>query len=251
MSDVLVIGDTQQAHPQRAFLAALEEQYPSHAYWFLGDALDSYTSKPLEQVATLTRILELIEAGRAKCVWSNHDAGYAFPHLNGWCSGWNTTTAALVCAGPLAERMRKAFVPYIAECGVLVTHAGVSQSLLKYLTLDFSTGLLDEWFAERGSPFWWVGRARGGRNAIGGPLWCDWDDEFSPVPGLVQIVGHTHRRDGEIHCVGEDETAPEAYNVDCLGHRGSGEAEHVLSIAADGTIDRTDVIVTANGRGDD
>lgn len=229
---VILVGDLQQARPQRGFLEALEAQYPDHDYWFLGDCLDSWHSTPIEQVQTLKRVLELCEAGQARCVWSNHDAGYAFPHLNGWCSGWNTATAAMVCTSPLTERMRKAFEPYIAvqtELGsLLVTHAGVSATWLRSLRIrpqDFTLATLDELFQSRA--YFSIGTARGGRGS-GGPLWSDWHEEFQVFDPWFQVVGHTHLKTGEFQWRGA--SGGGAVNIDTLGHKGKGEAETLLSI---------------------
>jgi hypothetical protein len=53
-----------------------------------------------------------------------------------------------------------------------------------------------------------AGRSRGGSAVYGGVDWLDWD-EFKPVPGLNQIVGHTpggdirtkHLADSENYCL--------------------------------------------------
>lgn len=37
----------------------------------------------------------------------------------------------------------------------------------------------------------WCGKARGGKQAVGSPIWLDFHEEFQPIDGINQIVGHT------------------------------------------------------------
>jgi len=62
--------------------------------------------------------------------------------------------------------------------------------------LEFSANEALDWAAQRRvNPWFGAVASRGGPQAVGGPLWLDWDDEFAPVTGVNQIVGHTeHRR---------------------------------------------------------
>ncbi|MEM9326925.1 MAG: metallophosphoesterase [Bacteroidota bacterium] len=61
-----------------------------------------------------------------------------------------------------------------------------------------------------------IGLARGGRDAFGGPLWCDFDLELTvdPCPGIDQVVGHTQRKFlGRV-----DQSGNTLYNVNYLAY---------------------------------
>ena len=57
-----------------------------------------------------------------------------------------------------------------------------------------------------------IGTARGGTLKKGGLLWQDWFEEFEPIEGLNQIVGHTHSE--RIHYKNTDNSIN--VNVDCF-----------------------------------
>ena len=234
---VLFIGDVQQVEHPVLLIERLDKGFPDHHLVFLGDFLDSWYSTPLYQVKSLRYALDLVEGGRAEMVWSNHDAGYAFTNLNGWCSGFNAVTHSMVGLGPLAERMRKLIVPYvlIGEHATLVTHAGITDPLADILDVDITPELLLDWWAHVGaSPYYWIGKSRGGRDRVGGPLWCDWQSEFIPLGGITQIVGHSHWSKIE-HAY---KSGGEAYNVDCLTRKGE---QIVLELSVKGQFNEVKV----------
>jgi len=152
--------------------------------------------------------------------------------------------------------MRALFEPYIWEGNILVMYAGISAKLLRGLEIAepnavrhagqavLSKSMLNGWFADMSedSPYWWIGRARGGRDPIGGPLWCDWDAEFTPIPGLLQIVGHTHNKHGLIVWKNDD-----AVCVDTLGHDIGKRGETLLELRDTRYVDVTTVEVKTHG----
>ncbi len=56
-----------------------------------------------------------------------------------------------------------------------------------------------EWRGDRAGGFlreespWisWCGKARGGKQVVGSPIWLDFWEEFQPIDGINQVVGHT------------------------------------------------------------
>ena len=54
-----------------------------------------------------------------------------------------------------------------------------------------ANGLISKLAADCYEPLLACGAGRGGRELVGGITWLDWWCEFTPVPGLNQIVGHT------------------------------------------------------------
>ena len=185
----LVVGDL---HGQIEIAkAAIKKDMP---VIFMGDYLDSYVRSVTDQVSTLRYVLDAVEAGQARALIGNHEHSYITKGMR--CSGWDGATELHVThldLSPLED--------YIWAEGFLLSHAGVSNRLLKYMDIS-----LEDYLAEEN--FYQIGRYRGGRDPVGGLFWCDWNQEFEEVPGIPQIVGHT--RGHEIRQKGN------SYCVDCL-----------------------------------
>ncbi len=156
---------------------------------FVGDFVDSYRTTVADQILCIERVLQSIAAGHAEAVFGNHEMSYLNPLFR--CSGWNSATEERFNSG-LGDRIRAAFKPFIWENDVLVTHAGITKGLWEdyNLSKENLAQTLTEWYHHIDSPYYQVGRARGGWKKYGGPLWCDWS-EFKPVEGLTQVVGHS------------------------------------------------------------
>lgn len=77
-----------------------------------------------------------------------------------------------------------------------------------------------------------TGTPRGGSDPVGGPLWLDWSREFSDIPGLPQIVGHSRgpspRQMGASTCLDCAQTLCALLDSTGVGPRGV----QVLSIPA-------------------
>lgn len=158
---------------------------------FLGDFLDDYVTTPWEQVACVRRVCGLVETGQARFVLGNHEYSYLNPGMR--CSGYKANTDDLV----LCEKGRLMSLAdsFLRIDDVLITHAGVHNAIWqKYgLALDHLEWRFREAMAgdTRDSWYYQVGFSRGGGHNYGGPLWCDWNDEFVYVAGVRQVVGHT------------------------------------------------------------
>lgn len=155
---------------------------------FIGDILDSYDRKPNEQIECLERILS---DNDTDLMMGNYKASYIYGNQMR-ASGFNALTFTLII--PFLSRLqRKAIWHFpIREYGILITHAGISRCLTGDLSQHEIFDMVDSWaFRPHESPFFQIGKARGGNYKTGGPLWCDWNTEFQPIQGLRQIVGHT------------------------------------------------------------
>lgn len=170
---------------------------------FCGDFVDSWKRAVSDQIACIELALNNIGDGRVSAVWANHEWSYMEPKMR--CSGFNLATEAHLI--PLKEDIRKKFKPFIYEQETLVTHAGLTHQLWKehQLGLDTFEQVLTEWSHDINSPFFNIGRARGGNDRYGGPLWCDFNHEFQPIPELKQVFGHTRgkgfREKGNAICI--------------------------------------------------
>jgi len=137
----------------------------------------------------------------------NHDLQYLDSSMR--CSGFSTKTKYALMRDfrgkTLSRQMRDTFLPYVYMEGFLISHAGVSNRLLRYHNITIDEYLNDGKFND-------IGYARGGQSPVGGLHWCDWNDEFEYVSGVPQIVGHTRasRREDDIRCKGN------SYCIDAL-----------------------------------
>lgn len=175
---------------------------------FTGDFVDSFNRTTSEYGSCLRLVLDAIDAGTCRAVYGNHELSYIFPAQHK-CSGNNWSTNQLIRA--FGAEIREKFESHIwLENTVLVTHAGLTNQLWNShgLTFDNLDKTLSEWWDDLFSPMHWVGYARGGRNDYGGTFWCDYNIEFQPVPGLIQVFGHTPGTD--IRKIDEN------YCIDCL-----------------------------------
>lgn len=219
--NTLVVGDL---HGKVAVAEAVLGLVDANKIIFIGDYLDSYEGNVNDQIKLLDLVLDACEKypGHVYALLGNHELSYLQPRYV--CSGWKQSTQYAV--DERTERMQKLLVPVVQhEAGWLLTHAGVS----KQWANQFS------WPPEEAvqkcpeDKLFQIGRARGGIANCGGPLWCDYYDEFLPIPGLKQIFGHTARTESIAGIRTED---GENYCIDCLDR-----VPEILRIKDDGRID--------------
>lgn len=159
---------------------------------FVGDIVDSYTRSVEDQIRCVELLLDLTEKANTnvECLLGNHEWSYLDPDQQ--CSGWKAATQAHFIH--LAERVRKAFKPFIlVKQDFLVTHAGLTRAMWRdhKLSLENLEETLSVWSRDTKSPFFQVGCYRGGTAPYGGPLWCDFREEFESIRELTQVFGHT------------------------------------------------------------
>lgn len=202
----LVVGDL---HGKFEVAEAVINNKHNYNVVFVGDFLDDFKRSIPDQVKTLTTVLEACEKepGRVKSCMGNHELSYLEDNMR-W-SGLKVATYAHV--SPLAPKMYAHLKPYLWVEGYLVSHAGVSQEYLKCYRKTL------EQYLEEGK-FFQIGAARGGFSRAGGLYWCDWWKEFTPVPGVKQIVGHSAYRPNWMSAGVVTKGEPEclSYNIDCL-----------------------------------
>jgi hypothetical protein len=129
-------------------------------------------------------------------LWGNHDLPYGFGDL-AFCPGY-TPTKERAIRSVLDESDWAKLKLWHLESSWLFTHAGLTNywapkslaNLPAYLKREEAAA----WKALAAREPHWIfaiGRARGGFAPTGGLLWCDWDYEFHPIPGINQVFGHT------------------------------------------------------------
>ena len=170
---------------------------------FVGDYLDSYTEGSERQIRTLLSVMGGSQSypDKVEGLLGNHEISYVTEESI--CSGYDHTTQIMVNAIG-CDNIKKVLKSYTYVGQYLVTHAGVSQSLLRAQKMTLEEYLTS---GEHNQ----IGRARGGYDPVGGLRWCDFNKEFLPIPDVRQIFGHTH------YTFYDDfKVSGENYNIDCI-----------------------------------
>ena len=158
---------------------------------FVGDFIDSFDKTLTEHSECFQLVLDACKKGKARAIYGNHELSYLMPSKHQY-SGYTSARRHLVLQ--FARGIAEYFEPYILlEPTVLVSHAGLTSKLWldQKLTFDLLPQILDEWWPDHKSPMHYIGQSRGGNDPYGGLFWCDFRQEFYPVPGLTQVFGHT------------------------------------------------------------
>lgn len=216
---------------------------------FLGDLLDSRceATKSEDALRSVFRQIEELRNRRGiqtTLLWGNHDWKYwgfreRFPKDPEIPSPIEIARLAeddlsIRTLAVLMEEEDENFMPQkapirlfesaqlaAARHGWLITHAGVDHAYWPAKAADLHDGVerLNKAFrAQSPKPphqvnvgLASVGKIRGGDATIGGPLWQDWDAEFTDNLPFPQLVGHTAgsaaRRKGKSWCLDAEQGA--------------------------------------------
>jgi len=188
---------------------------------FVGDFMDRYENKGLPTQLTHDTCIWLganLANPKYRFMYGNHDIHYAFSNSDIKCSGYKPSKQKIFSTH-IKPNLLKYFhlltwidqVPAEQPLGGprewLVSHAGLHPLLLhpihgydKDALDEMATVALEDLKFGRVHPWLQPGKSRGGFQKVGGIDWLDWNEEFEPIEGLNQIVGHTH---GEIPRVKE------------------------------------------------
>ena len=165
----------------------------------LGDIFDEFGDRPEDNGMAAYWLQENLKKDNFTCLWGNHDIHYAYPQKLTVCSGFEQSK--LMAINSAIDRIYwKKMRWYCWLDKHLLTHAGLSkhhvdllkednESLEQFLykeSLNANKALIEQsshWFFR-------AGYTRGGSQPIGGVIWCDWR-EFTPIPNLTQVFGHT------------------------------------------------------------
>jgi hypothetical protein len=195
MSKIVAVGDIHHGPNLEQIEAAIEREKPDLTV-FIGDYFDQFGDQPEHAYLTAKWLKGSLAKPDRVHLWGNHDLPYWQP-AHAWCPGYTPQKLAAIRALMDDSDWARLKLWHI-DGGWLFTHAGLS---LPYAPADITT--LEEFLrAEEKSAWaamnvfsphwiWSIGRSRGGPVPCGGLLWCDWAHEFTPVPGLNQVIGHT------------------------------------------------------------
>lgn len=182
------------------------KNFPHDQVIFLGDAFDDFGDTPERNAEMAEWLTDFMRQPNHITLMGNHDVAYAYYGRNSYCSGYShLKREAILQKLPVGEyRDRAKFYHY--EHGFLFSHAGFKYQLYKelrqYITKNNSPedvlkvleiksqNLRADLEIDRANPLTEVGWARNGSQPHGGLTWCCFK-EFSPIPNVSQIFGHT------------------------------------------------------------
>ena len=195
----------------------------------LGDWFDSFfnTSKyHIEQ--TCAQLARFVCTPNCHTLWGNHDLHYFYPSQFTMCTGYTKHNEIEICnyLGVSKHTIADKFKWYIKVDDFLCTHAGIATHNLNQYLATTSVDKQIEFEAvdaniklktEQSHWFYRAGKARGGKQQRGGIVWLDFDNEFEPIQGLKQIVGHTYSKTIRPHRLDSSFNSNEWLNfcIDC------------------------------------
>lgn len=178
---------------------------------FLGDVFDDFYDDPniIRDVAHWFK--ESIHKKDRIHLCGNHDVHYWFKdNIRTRCSGYDQYKSIAINDILTEKDWEKLKFFYVLDDKWLLSHAGlhpvwldggdwkankISQHSLKDVVEKLTYDSLEAkktLYSNRDHWFTYAGFSRSSRSqSYGGLLWCDWNQEFSPIKGIHQIVGHT------------------------------------------------------------
>ena len=218
MSRLLLIPDI---HQDLTFLSRILDREKLDRFdqiILMGDYFDARSEAFEGEMATRMTarfLLELVRQYRRKVrlLWGNHDIIYC--RLREYVLRVGAEGIAREVEDPeLRETFQRTlwineswpgemwarFEMAVKADGWLISHAGIHpdfwpanpdpDNALSQLR-DQWDSVIGDLFENEDHPLLEAGQARGGALPAGGPVWCDWDEEFVDGIPFPQIVGHT------------------------------------------------------------
>ena len=174
---------------------------------FLGDYFDAFEETDNDNLITAQWLIESLGKPNRIHLMGNHDISYAIPHRSYKCSGYSVYKDYQINS-VLKENDWKKLKLYTWSDGFLMSHAGVhSYFYEKYISSEkenekmpsefkaWLESICEDAMADAckhrpAAKILQAGMSRGGNELVGGIIWCD-SREFTPIPGIDQIFGHT------------------------------------------------------------
>lgn len=193
----------QDIHEKTALAQAIIDHVDHDKLVLTGDYFDERGFPASTSSVTATWLKEKLHDPSVVALIGNHDSPYIFSNPQALCFTWNNGYSAerdrLINAVLTPEDKAKLRGSFFLDDRILFTHAGFSRSTWIELGEISMSDLEDHW--KRDSVNIMTGRAgilhgvtheRGGHDRVPGITWCDLG-EFVPIPGIVQIFGHTRQ----------------------------------------------------------
>lgn len=192
----------------------------------LGDWFDSFfydNTYNYKQTAEYL-VNEFLPKDNNITLYGNHDLHYLFNNKYTMCSGYEKRKQDAIDEVLEGVVIVNKFKWYIWIDNFLCTHAGLHGNFIDPMCknnddidsfLEKEAKRADSFLiSEKVHWFWGAGKSRGGGYKQGGIVWLDFNDEFEPVDGLNQIVGHTNQRTNS--CAWKFVKDSDNYCIDCF-----------------------------------
>lgn len=171
---------------------------PEDKIIFLGDYFDSYGDNATNAATTAYWVNRIADRPNTKLLLGNHDIGYTFPkHHSFYCPGNTREKSKRINDIISRSKWDNYFDLVYFDKGWVFSHAGfhpryashpVKGASQKYIAKQCDDALKNA-AAQLHHPLFHYG-TRLGIPGPGGCNWLHWDD-FEPIPGINQVVGHT------------------------------------------------------------
>ena len=170
---------------------------------FLGDYFDDFDDTPGDVMNTARWLSARMDAGEDIFLLGNHDAAYLFPDSPQLeCPGFTRQKSRAIHEIMKPVHWQRLQLAHF-EQGWLMSHAGFHPVWIKEPNVEKIMSRCEKAMdaAKRRivDPILGAGEDRGGLQKFGGPLWMDFDN-FMPIPGINQLVGHTPDQDVRETC---------------------------------------------------
>lgn len=192
---ILIIPDL---HNQYAVAEHIIEKEKPDQIIFLGDYFDSYYDSYEDASHTSAWLANSLRKTDRIHLIGNHDLSYMTDNPKLKCTGYTSQKHEVIKKYKI--NWKKLQLYHWIDDQWLCTHAGLSNLFYEEMTsastpsnvMEFSDQDLEKIDdVNYNHKFFQVGRARNGLAKVGGILWCDYNEEFQPIPDLKQIFGHT------------------------------------------------------------
>lgn len=172
--------------------------YPADEVVFLGDYFDDFNDTPdiIRNVAYWVK--ENIHNPNYKFLLGNHEFNYMYGGRIDICSGFDRSKNGVINKILDARDWNEMLVYYETQ-GFYLTHAGITRNVFGNPVNGWNKEVFEKnckyareiLFARQLSFVFQVGMMRGGYHPYGGLTWCHFPDEFTPIPEIKQIFGHS------------------------------------------------------------
>lgn len=165
---------------------------------FLGDFFDSYGDNASDAIKTAYWLKNSLKQENRIHLFGNHDIPYFKRNSATDCPGWSKSKSDAINQILTLQDWNKFDFIY-KEMGFFLSHAGIT-----YPTYSaFLNGNIENVFEEEikckndfknGIKHWFLNGSHARMLSLDmcpGLLWTDWNQEFAPIRGCNQIVGHS------------------------------------------------------------
>lgn len=164
----------------------------------LGDYFDDFHDTPERNAETALWLKDFLARPKCLGILGNHELNYMYDKRIYVCSGFTQDKSDAINTVFDTSDWDKLKVIHETQ-GYVLTHAGISREVGDHPVKgwDYETfkskceKALDRLKIGNVGPLFRAGQARGGFEPVGGINWCDFNYEFTPIPGVKQIFGHT------------------------------------------------------------